>query len=102
LRIGLFGGIGILFLPISVLMTLLQATILRTSNVVGIQTEGESTGLLVLLVLVIGTTLTLLGLALVQAATACALVRIDAGESMAPSRPIVARSYRSGRCSARL
>jgi hypothetical protein len=83
-RIGLFTGIGILFLPISGLITLLQATVLRVSNVVGIQTEGESTGLLVLLVLVIGTTLTLLGLALVQAATASALVRIDAGESIGP------------------
>jgi hypothetical protein len=83
-RIGLFTGIGILFLPISGLITLLQATVLRVSNVVGIQTEGESTGLLVLLVLVIGSTLTLLGLALVQAATACALVRIDAGESIGP------------------
>jgi hypothetical protein len=83
-RIGLFTGIGILFLPISGLITLLQATVLRASNVVGIQTEGESTGLLVFLVLVIGTTLTLLGLALVQAATACALVRIDAGESIGP------------------
>jgi hypothetical protein len=83
-RIGLFTGIGILFLPISGLITLLQATVLRVSNVVGIQTEGESTGLLVLLVLVIGTTLTLMGLALVQAATACALVRIDAGESIGP------------------
>ena len=83
-RLGLFAGIGILFLPISVLMTLVQATVLQASNVVGIETEGESTGLLVLLVLGIGTTLTLVGLALVQAATACALVRIDAGESIGP------------------
>jgi hypothetical protein len=83
-RIGLFTGIGILFLPISGLITLLQATVLRVSNVVGIQTEGESTGLLVFSVLVIGTTLTLMGLALVQAATACALVRIDAGEPIGP------------------
>ncbi len=37
-----------------------------------------------LLLVAIGLTLTLLGLALVQAATACALLRIDAGEAIGP------------------
>ena len=37
-----------------------------------------------LLLVAIGLTLTLLGLALVQAATACALIRIDAGEEIGP------------------
>ena len=83
-RLGLFGGIGILFLPISIVMTVLQATLLQASRVVGIETEGESQGFLVLLVVALGTTLTLFGLALVQAATACALVRIDAGGSIGP------------------
>jgi hypothetical protein len=83
-RLGLFGGIGLLFLPISVVITILQATLLQASRVVGIETEGESQGFLVLLVVALGTTLTLFGLALVQAATACALVRIDAGESIGP------------------
>lgn len=83
-RLGLFGGIGILLLPISIVMTVLQATLLQASRVVGIETEGESQGFLVLLVVALGTTLTLFGLALVQAATACALVRIDAGGSIGP------------------
>jgi hypothetical protein len=83
-RLGLFGGIGLLFLPISIVITILQATLLRASSVVGIDTEGESRGILVLLVVALGTTLTLFGLALVQAATACALVRIDAGGSIGP------------------
>ena len=39
---------------------------------------------LVLLVVAIGTTLALLGFALVQAATACALVEIDAGRPVGP------------------
>jgi hypothetical protein len=74
-RLGLFAGIGILFLPISIVVTTLRATLLQASRVVGIETEGESRGILVLLVVALGTTL--FGLALVKAATACALVRID-------------------------
>jgi len=85
-RAPLFVGIGLLLLPISVLTTLLQALVLQASNVVGIQTEGESSGLLALSVLAIGTTLTLLGLGLVQAATVRALVEIDEGRTIGPIR----------------
>jgi len=85
-RIPLFVGIGVLFVPLSVVVTLFQAVFLRVSKVVGIPTEAESGGVLVLLVLAVGTALTLLGVALVQAATARALVEIDQGRSVGPLR----------------
>ena len=45
---------------------------------------GEAAGFFAFFAVVIGTTLTLLGLGLVQAATACALVEIDAGRPIGP------------------
>ncbi len=83
-RMPLFVGIGILFLPISVLITLFQAGVLSVSRVVGIPTEAESGSLLALLALAVGTALTLLGVALVQAATARTLVEIDQGREIGP------------------
>ena len=49
-------------MPISLLVTLLQALVLHATSILGVQTGGESDGLLALLVLAIGTALTLLGL----------------------------------------
>jgi hypothetical protein len=49
-----------------------------------VEADGETAGALALLALAIGTTLTLVGVALVQAATACALVEIDKGRSIGP------------------
>ena len=72
-------GIGVLALPISVVVTVLQAGFLGASSILGVETEGESGGVLVFGVLAIGTALTLLGLGLVMAATARSLVEIDAG-----------------------
>jgi hypothetical protein len=83
-RFSLFLGIGILAVPIAVVVTLLQALVLHGSSVVGIDAEGESGGILAFGVLAIGTTLTLLGLGLVQAATAWALVEIDGGRKVSP------------------
>ncbi len=85
-RFGLFVGIGVLLLPISLLVTLLQALVLDASNAVGIQTGGESSSPLVFVVVAIGTALTLLGLGLVQAATARALVEVDQGRAIGPVR----------------
>jgi hypothetical protein len=82
----LFIGIGIALLPISLLITLLQALVLHATSVFGVQTGGERNGLLGLLVLAIGTALTLTGLGLVQAATACALVEIDGGRRVGAVR----------------
>ena len=80
----LFLGIGLVLLPISIVVTLLQGTVIRASSIAGISTEGESGGALVFLVFVVGTVLTLLGLGLVIAATARALVEIDQGRSIGP------------------
>ena len=80
----LFLGIGVLLIPLGVLISILQATVLGGFGLVGVDASGEAAGALVLLLLALGLTLTLLGLALVQAATACALLRIDAGEEIGP------------------
>jgi hypothetical protein len=85
-RIPFFIGIGLLFVPISLLVTLIQALVLGATSVLGIQTGGESNGPLALFVLAIGTALTLLGLGLVQAATARALVEIDADRPIGPAQ----------------
>ena len=85
-RLPLFLGIGLVLLPISLVVTLLQAVVLRASSIAGISTEGESGGFLVFLVFVIGTALTLLGLSLVIAATGRALVEIDARPADRPVR----------------
>src|SRR5262249_18907655 len=73
-RIALFVGIGAVLVPISLLVTLLQALVLHATNVLGVQTGGESSGVVAFFTLAIGTALTLLGLGLVQAACARALV----------------------------
>ncbi len=85
-RIPLFVGIGILFLPVSILVTVFQAGFLSVSRVIGIETEAESGGLLVLFVLTISTALTLLGVLLVTAATARALTEVDEGRRIGPVR----------------
>jgi hypothetical protein len=83
-RFRLFVGIGILLIPVALLVTLLQALVLRTGNVLGVQAGGEGNGLLVFFVVAIGTALTLLGLGFVQAATARALVETDRGRPIGP------------------
>jgi hypothetical protein len=85
-RLGLFVGIGVLFVPVSLLVALLQSLVLHATSVLGVQTGGESSGPTAFIVLAIGTALTLLGLGLVQAATARALVEIDQERSVGPLR----------------
>ena len=85
-RVPLFVGIGLLLLPVTLLVALLQALVVNASSVVGIETDGESGGLLVFLVVALGTTLTLFGLGLVQAATARALYELEAGREIGPIR----------------
>ena len=83
-RTPLFLGIGLLFIPLAGLISLLQTLLIGGFGLLGIDTTGESAGALALLVVALGTTLTLLGLGLVQAATASALVRIDPGQAIGP------------------
>jgi hypothetical protein len=85
-RLPLFLGIGLVLVPIALLVTLLQALVLHGTSILGVQTGDESSGVLAFFVLAIGTTLTLLGLGLVQAATARALTVIDEGGSVGPVR----------------
>jgi hypothetical protein len=80
-RPGLFLGIGVLLIPIAFTITLLQWLLLRSIDALGTLT-GVGAGAFALLAVVIGATLTLLGLGLVQAATACALAEIDAGREV--------------------
>jgi hypothetical protein len=80
-RPGLFLGLGALLIPIALAITLLQWLLLRGIDLVGVVT-GEAAGTWAFVAAVIGLTLTLLGLGLVQAAAACALVEIDAGRQI--------------------
>ena len=68
----------------SAVISIVQALVLGGFGLLGIDTTGESAGGLVILVVAIGTTLALLGLALVQAATASALVELDEGREIGP------------------
>ncbi len=79
----LFLGIGVLLLPIAVVITALQWFVLVGVDLLG-SFSGQGSGAFALLAVVIGTTFTLFGLSLVQAATACALVEIDAGRPIGP------------------
>jgi hypothetical protein len=78
-------GIGVLFIPISWLVLLLQALVLHGTNVLGIE-RGATGGVTTFFVLAIGTALTLLALGVIQAATARALVEIDQGRDVGPVR----------------
>jgi hypothetical protein len=81
---GLAIGIGVLFIPIALLVSLLQTVLLHGTSILGLETGAEGNGVLAFFVLAIGTALTLLGLGLVQAATARALVEVDHGRAVGP------------------
>jgi hypothetical protein len=80
----LFVGIGSLLVVLGLAISILQGLILGGFGLLGVETSGESAGALVLLVVGVGTALALLGLALVQAATVCALIRLDEGNKVGP------------------
>jgi hypothetical protein len=82
----LFVGLGVLFVPIGLLVSLLQGLLLHTTSVLGLEAGHGSGGLVAFVALTLGTTLTLLGLGLVQAATARAVLEIDAGRRVGPLR----------------
>ncbi len=68
---------GVLLIPIAVAMTFVQWLLLGVIDALG-TVSGEGAGAWAFLVRVVGTTFALLGLGLVMAATACALVEMDA------------------------
>jgi hypothetical protein len=80
----LFLGLGLLLIPIAVITTVLQWLLLSGIDFLGSVT-GDLAGMFAYLAIVVGATLTLLGLALVMAATACALVELDAGRPVGPT-----------------
>jgi hypothetical protein len=82
-RILTFVGIGLILLPTAILITGLQWLVFATLDAVGAGT-GEGAGVGALVALAIGSGLTLLALGVVQAATVCALVEIDAGRDVGP------------------
>ena len=83
-RAPLFLGLGILFIPLGMVISLVQAAVLGGFGLVGVSVSGESAGALVLLVTALGVSLALFGLALLQGATSCALARIDADQPIGP------------------
>jgi hypothetical protein len=81
----LFLGIGLVLIPVTLAITVIQWLLLEGLDAVGSVT-GDMAGAFAFLAVVIGTTLTLLGLGLVMATTACALAEIDAGRAIGPTR----------------
>ena len=81
-RLRLFLAIGAILVPIGLVMTLLQRGVVWLTVTAGIGTSGEAGGVLLLVVIAIGTTLALFGFALVQATVACAMVELDAGRDV--------------------
>ena len=86
-----FLGIGLLFVPLGIVITLLQWLVFQVAFLAPLVDEaGERNAFVDALVFGLGLAFTVLGFAVVQAATARALVEIDAG------RPVTALSaYRS-------
>jgi hypothetical protein len=82
----LFIGIGLAFIPVGALIAAQPTLVFGASTVVGIESEGESNGILALVVGVIATMLVLAGLGLVQGATTRALVEIDGRRPINPIR----------------
>ena len=80
----LFVGMGLVFIPLGLLITFFQALLLHATNVFGVQAGRGSGGASGFVALALGTTLTLLGLGLVQAATARALIELDADRPIGP------------------
>jgi hypothetical protein len=74
----------VLFLPVSLVITLLQGLVLGESSILGVEDQGQAAGTFALIVFAIGTALTLLGIGLVQAASAEAMIEIDAGRPIRP------------------
>jgi hypothetical protein len=79
----LFVAIGLITIPVSFVVSLLQAVILR-APLIGVDTHGEGGGLRVGFAVWLGTVLVLTGFMLIQAATSRAMVEIDAGRNVGP------------------
>jgi hypothetical protein len=65
-------------------IALIQWALFQALELVGLDVTGETAGSFAYVAVVIGVSLTLLGLGLVQAATACAVVELDEGREVGP------------------
>jgi hypothetical protein len=90
-RFRLFAGIGLLFIPVGIVIGLLQYVLFKVATFLPlVETAGESNVSVAGLALSLGVFFTILALGVVQAATASALASIDRDE------PVSARgAYRS-------
>jgi hypothetical protein len=90
-RFRLFAGIGVLFIPVGIVIGLLQYVLFHVATFLPlVETAGESNVSVAGLALSFGVIFTILALGIVQAATASALAAIDEGG------PVSARgAYRS-------
>ncbi len=79
----IFLGIGLILIPIALAITALQWLAREGIDLFATLT-GDAAGAFAVTAVVIGTTFALLGLGLVQAATACALLELDAGRTIGP------------------
>jgi hypothetical protein len=79
----LFLGIGLLFLPLGLLITLVQALIFRVGGLSSlVNSAGVSNAFVAVPALALGVLLTLLGLTVVQAVTGLAMVELDQGRTV--------------------
>jgi Vacuolar protein sorting-associated protein 62 len=81
----LFMGIGLLFVPLGGVITLAQYLIFRVGGLSAlVDSAGESNAFVAIPALALGVLLTLLGLTVVQAVVALAMVELDTGRSVTP------------------
>ncbi len=78
----LFLYIGLLFFPLGIVITVIQYAIFRLSGLNGLlDSAGSSNAAVVFLAILLGIVFTVFGLSVVNAATAVAMVELDAGRN---------------------
>ncbi len=81
----LFLGIGVVFLPLGVLITVIQYLLFRVGGLSALtDSAGASNAFVAALALALGLFFTIIGLTLVQAVTALAMVQLDEGHDVGP------------------
>jgi Vacuolar protein sorting-associated protein 62 len=86
-RPGLFLGIGLIFVPLGVIITVVQYVVFRLAGLDAlVDGVGASNAVVALLAFALGASFTLLGLAVAQAVTALAMVELDEERSIGPWR----------------
>ena len=82
-QLRLFLGIGVVFIPLGVVIALIQYVVFRIAGLDAlVNTVGASNAFVGVLAFALGAIFTLLGLAVVQAVTALAMVELDDGRAI--------------------